>query len=301
MRQEFYSNGKLLISGEYAILDGAQGWAIPTKYGQYLRILPQQTGLLSWASIDETGAIWFEATYRLTSLNLLTSSDNTIAEALQKVLREALRLNPSFLKNVDGVQAKAELSFPRDWGLGSSSTLINNIANWSGVDPYNLLKTTFGGSGYDIACAQHPKPILFQLVNGTPNVKKLPREIPFKDSLYFVYLNQKQNSRDAIAAYRNRTIDAKFTDQITQITKRMVTSQSIDDFQWLMQWHEQVLSDVLGIETIQSKLFPDYSGAVKSLGAWGGDFVLATGDATKMVYFKEKGYNVIIPFSQMIL
>ena len=32
----YYSNGKLLITGEYVVLDGATALAIPTKYGQSL-------------------------------------------------------------------------------------------------------------------------------------------------------------------------------------------------------------------------------------------------------------------------
>lgn len=34
----FYSNGKLLLSGEYAVLDGALSLAVPTKYGQLLSV-----------------------------------------------------------------------------------------------------------------------------------------------------------------------------------------------------------------------------------------------------------------------
>ncbi len=301
MKQEFYSNGKLLLSGEYAILDGAQGWAIPTKYGQYLRIVSQETEILSWISIDEKGAVWFEGTYSLASLDLLSHSDTTIATALQTVLKAAQRLNPSFLTEAGGLSVETGLSFPRDWGLGSSSTLINNIALWSEVDPYLLLKATFGGSGYDIACAQHPTPILFQLENGIPRVQALPAEIPFKEALYFVYLNQKQNSREAIAAYRQLTFNAGLIEQITQITQEMVAATRIDQFELLMQRHEHTLSHAMGIETVQSKLFSDYSGTVKSLGAWGGDFVLVTGTVDSQMYFKEKGYDVIIPFYQMIL
>ena len=43
------------------------------------------------------------------------------------------------------------------------------------------------------------------------------------------------------------------------------------------------------------------SGTIKSLGAWGGDFVLATGDEEAQKYFKRKGYKTIIPFQDMIL
>ncbi len=301
MNQEFYSNGKLLLSGEYAVLDGAQGWAIPSKYGQYLRIVPQNAETLSWTSIDDRGTTWFEATYHFTSLDLLTTSDHAIAEALQTVLKATQRLNPSFLRTTKGIAAETELTFPRDWGLGSSSTLINNIANWGGVDPYDLLKATFGGSGYDIACAKHHTPILFQLTNGIPHIRELPMEIPFKEELYFVYLNQKQNSREAIAAYRQLTIDTTLIEQITNITQEMVVAADIHQFALLMQRHEQILSNAMGIETVQSKLFSDYSGTVKSLGAWGGDFVLATGTTDSALYFKEKGYDTVIPFSQMIL
>jgi hypothetical protein len=40
---------------------------------------------------------------------------------------------------------------------------------------------------------------------------------------------------------------------------------------------------------------------IKSLGAWGGDFVLATGDDKTISYFKSKGYNTVIPYSKMAL
>ena len=36
--QSYYSNGKLLITGEYAVLDGALSLALPTKFGQELNV-----------------------------------------------------------------------------------------------------------------------------------------------------------------------------------------------------------------------------------------------------------------------
>jgi hypothetical protein len=53
--------------------------------------------------------------------------------------------------------------------LGTSSTLINNIAQWFGIDAYELLWKSFGGSGYDIASAQHNKPIVYQLQRANPH------------------------------------------------------------------------------------------------------------------------------------
>ncbi len=57
MKQEFYSNGKLLLSGEYAVLDGALAWAIPTTFGQYLRISINTSAEISWKSLDENGKV----------------------------------------------------------------------------------------------------------------------------------------------------------------------------------------------------------------------------------------------------
>ena len=36
----FYSHGKLLLTGEYVVLDGAKALAIPTNKGQYLTVKP---------------------------------------------------------------------------------------------------------------------------------------------------------------------------------------------------------------------------------------------------------------------
>ena len=49
--QRFYSNGKLLLSGEYLILDGATGLALPTKTGQEMLVSTfNSEGILFWES-----------------------------------------------------------------------------------------------------------------------------------------------------------------------------------------------------------------------------------------------------------
>jgi hypothetical protein len=52
--------------------------------------------------------------------------------------------------------------------------------------------------------------------------------------------------------------------------------------------------------TVQQRFFSDFKGQTKSLGAWGGDFILATGDETTIDYFKLKGYHTVIPYTSMI-
>ncbi len=51
-------------------------------------------------------------------------------------------------------------------------------------------------------------------------------------------------------------------------------------------------------------MFSDYWGEVKSLGAWGGDFVLVTSkkpiEETRE-YFLNKGNDVFIPYAELII
>lgn len=302
MEQRFYSNGKLLLTGEYAILDGATGLAVPSQYGQSLNVMATSSEILDWKSFDADQKMWFHVQLTVPKLEVISSSDVDTSDRLKQILQTAAEMNQGFLKGDSGWHVESHLTFPRNWGLGTSSTLINNIAQWAGIDPYKLLKKTFGGSGYDIACAQNGKPLLYRLQDGDPSIEIVDFEPPFKDSLFFVYLNEKRNSREAIANYRTLQFDAQtLQTSISHITERVLLSSKLSEFEMLMNEHEQLLSEVLGVPTVKSKLFPDYPGTIKSLGAWGGDFILATGKAKEMDYFKKKGYAVQIPFSKMVL
>ena len=302
MQKEYYSNGKLLLSGEYAILDGAVGLAIPTKYGQSLKVSPNPSKTLQWTSLDENNEIWFKGEFDLEHLTPISTSDQEASKTLSGLLLEARSQNPDFLLDQQGVQVETKLDFPRAWGLGTSSTLINNLAQWAQVDAYQLLWNAFGGSGYDIACAQNDTPITYQLKDGTPHVAQVKFHPSFKNSLYFIYLNQKQSSKQAIANYRGQKFDkAGLIHQVSSITQQMISASSLGEFEKLMEKHERLLSKTLGIPTVKSQRFPDYPGAIKSLGAWGGDFILATGNEETLDYFNDKGFKTQIPFPEMLL
>jgi len=302
MSQDFYSNGKLLLSGEYAILDGAEGWAIPTKFGQSLKVVSDTSGELTWKSMDADGSIWFEGSYRVQNFEELFATDAELSLSLIDILVQTRKLNPKFLELSEGCEVETELTFPRNWGLGTSSTLINNMAQWAKVNPYHLLSKTFGGSGYDIACAQHDHPIIFKIENNDPIIRPAKVALPFSDQLYFVYLNQKKNSREAISAYRERTIDkVALTNTITDLTSALVKASTLSEFESLLDLHEKTLSHALNVPTIKEQLFPDYTGSIKSLGGWGGDFIVVTGRENTLDYFKQKGYQTIVPFSEMIV
>ncbi len=302
MESEFYSNGKLLITGEYAVLDGAKSLAIPTKYGQSLTVIDTETKTISWTSLDDKDRVWFEAIYDLESMTEISYSNSEISKTLLKTLIEAQKLNPDFLTNSLGYTIESKLTFPKDWGLGSSSTLINNIAQWANINPYQLLESTFGGSGYDIACAQHNKPITYQLKNRKPSIKEVNFNPDFKDQLFFIHLNKKQNSREGISQYRQLNFNTEeLVNNIGDLTSKMISCHDLVIFETLMDQHETILSKTLKTPTVKKSLFDNYTGAIKSLGAWGGDFILVTGDKASMAYFKQKGYSTIIPYSEMIL
>lgn len=294
----YRSNGKLLITGEYAVLDGALSLALPTQKGQTLCVIPKENGF-SWKSFDLNGQIWYEMDEKSTKFGDLSGK---ITETLIKILDIATELNPDFAKKLKNCSVETHLEFERDWGLGSSSTLINNIAQWAEVNPFELLFKSFGGSGYDIACAKNDTPILYQLENEKPKTYPLRFNFPYKNQIYFVHLNQKQNSKEGILLYKTISKSKKnLIATITEITENIIRTNSLSDFCTLIDQHEQVISDFLKLPKVKDLYFSDFQGSIKSLGAWGGDFVLAIsnkGNAEN--YFKEKGFPTVIPYQEMI-
>ncbi|GGD53745.1 GYDIA family GHMP kinase [Muriicola marianensis] len=304
MSATYRSHGKLLLTGEYAVLDGAEALGLPARFGQTLDISEGNTPGLLWKSLDHEGKTWFETEFHPGQLDPKEkdpSGDDT-RDILQGLLREAVRLNPDFNADLKGIRAVAQLEFPRIWGLGSSSTLINNIAQWAGVDPYILLWNAFGGSGYDIACARATGPLIYKVQDRVPVSEPVPFNPPFHNRLYFVHLNRKQSSREAIAMYRKNVRDHKdFLEEISGISREMATCTNWESFTALIEKHETLLAGILEMERIQDQIFPDFDGIVKSLGAWGGDFVLAGGEGDIPSYFKAKGYKTVLSYRDMVL
>ncbi|TAF73135.1 MAG: GHMP kinase [Flavobacterium sp.] len=304
MRQTFYSNGKLLLTGEYLVLDGAKALALPTKMGQNLQVVTHDKPTISWKSFDADGTIWFEDELELEAIiNYKEASESSVKNTLLTILHYAHLLQPNFFQETVGYQIETVLTFPKKWGLGTSSTLINNVAQWLQIDAFELLNNSFGGSGYDIACAQYDTPIFYQLENQIPNVTPVDFQPQFASNLYFVYLNQKKNSRSAIEAYfnkKNEKLEENIT-SISRLTNAVANAETVNSFANALQLHENELSAILELLTVQEALFSDFDGVVKSLGAWGGDFVLAISLEDPTTYFSSKGYSTVIPYKEMIL
>ena len=304
MKKKFYSNGKLLITGEYLVLDGAKAFALPTKKGQNLIIEDGNNNEIIWKSYDADGSIWFEDTLLFASISSgITDENESVKATLITILHEAYKLNPDFISNSNGYNITTELGFPKSWGLGTSSTLINNIAQWLQIDAFTLLKNSFGGSGYDIACAQNDNPIVYHLDQGVPSIEQVTFNPPFINHLYFVYLNKKQSSKNAIAAYEMNKKNSlgKTISNNNDLTAQILEATTIQSFATALQKHEIAMSILLETATIKESLFPDFDGIIKSLGAWGGDFVMALSENHPAEYFATKGYETIVAYEDMIL
>ena len=304
LKKTYYSNGKLLVTGEYVVLDGAMALALPTQFGQNLIVEPGKLKEINWKSFDADGTTWFEENFSFDTILHENKDfiDNPIHRRLVEILHEAFQMNPDFLLAGYGYQITTQLSFPKNWGLGTSSTLINNLSQWLKIDAFELLQRSFGGSGYDIACAKKDTPIVYQLLHNEPHYRPVDFYPPFHQHLYFVYLNRKQNSQSAIANYINKQNEiGKTIEKINTITKNSIATSDLKSFAYEMEKHETILSDLLEMNTIKEAFFDDFNGVVKSLGAWGGDFVLAITKEDPTGYFKERGFETVIPYEKMIL
>lgn len=300
-----YARGKLLLTGEYVVLDGALALALPVRYGQELRYsISGQGGKLHWESRDENDEQWFWADFSLPGLELLENNDAGVAKTLREILLACRRQNPEFLNQETGCEVKTQTDFPREWGLGSSSTLIAALARWAAVDPYRVLFETLGGSGYDIACAFAGGPLLYRLQEQRPEVTAVDFKPPFAEQLFFVYLGKKQNSREGIRRYRERAQgNSDLIEKISMLTRKCLESKTVADFSAILLEHELLLSAALELPRAQDLYFPDFPGVIKSLGAWGGDFVLAASvqePADTRAYFLKKGFSTCIGFREMV-
>ena len=305
---KFFSHGKLLITGEYVVLDQALSLAIPTKKGQHMLIkeFAEEPRTLFWKSLGDDGNSWFEQKFLIQKKTKFNNNSvicdpnaqnkNEVAEMLVRILNKAISLNVDFLAD-KSYQVETRLEFDRSWGLGSSSTLICNIAKWAEVDAFELSKASFGGSGFDIAVGMMGGDILYRSPLLWEGYVYNP---PFKERLFFVHLNKKQNSREGISTYKTKNVSSKILGAISSITEKIITCSDFNEFQKLLNEHEQIIADLIEKEPIKQVLFSDYPFAIKSLGAWGGDFILACGDGQTPKYFKSKGFSTVISYQDLI-
>ncbi len=304
-KKYWHSNGKLLISGEYLVLKGATAMAIPINKGQSLEVIESPgKGEIFWYASHKNGK-WFEVKLNINELS--KNNENSIPELkkLQHILISCLELNPHFLDASKDYSIKTNLEFLPEHGFGSSSTLINNLSKWGNFNPYDLLKKTFGGSGYDIACANTNNPILFKLENNNKLITEVDFNPAFNNGLYFVYLGKKQKSSESINYFnRNADFSESEINRISEISIALSKTDSIENFNELIHEHEQIMSKILKMPTVKSLFFNDLPGSAKSLGAWGGDFAMIGCKLNKTEikeYLNSKGLTTFYTFKELLV
>jgi len=301
--RHWYAHGKLLITGEYAVLHGATAFACPALKGQRMTVAyPGGEPVLYWLS-REQGKTWFEASFTLPHLDPLDASDPNLSLRLHDMLLTIREMRPGFMQDGQQVHVTTDLDFPRLWGLGTSSTLITLLAGWAGVDPYLLLDRTFGGSGYDIACATARSPILYSRNGPVAQIRPVNFHPPFLDALYLAFSGNKQDSGKETREYLNRqTSSNTLIAEITEISEALWQCDDLHAFQALLERHDQCVAALVNKEPV-IRQFPDFKGYVKSLGAWGGDFLLflfMDGKGELENYLAARGIGPVYHFTDLL-
>lgn len=301
---QFFAHGKLLLTGEYLVMVGAKALALPLRFGQTLTVYKTASkGILMWNAL-QYNKVWFSCTFQLSDLSVLETTDIHVSNRLQTILIAAKKLNASFLNTSQGYKITTNLNFNREWGMGTSSTLLANIAQWAEVNVYTLHWSVSDGSAYDIACSRETSPLIYTVEDKKPFVKTLSFNPPFKDNIYFVYLGRKQDTANSIRQFDcDKEKFVKEISRISDITELFVNANSIQQAELLIEEHEKILSCILCDPPVKETLFSDFPGAIKSLGAWGGDFVMALSRIPKpqvYSYFRKKGMVTVFTYAEML-
>lgn len=299
MKHHLFSPGKLLITSEYFVLDGALALAVPTRLGQdfFWEETDDAQQVIIWEALHQNKP-WLSAKIDYKNWVVLESNLPENAHFILKVLQNVQKFSATKFQSNISYQIKTNLQFPGNFGLGSSSTLMNNLADFAEIDAFLLNETSLGGSGYDIAVAKEKSAILYQ--NNPRKIQKIDFNPPFLEDLILVHLNQKQDSREGINAFRAQEKNISLSESFTAITEQVLRCETLEEFSQLMYLHESTLSQFLGVEPVKEKLFKDAPVFVKSLGAWGGDFVLSAKFGDYKNYFLEKGFAQIFDYKDLV-
>lgn len=293
---KFYASGKLLLFGEYLVLRGAECLAIPLKHGQSLEVETREDQQINWTSQSDS-ATWFSGRFS-NELEIIESTDNKKAAVILELLVHLKSEDSSLFQT--GLNFKTKTDFPTEWGFGTSSTLVDLLSQWSGVDPFSLLENSFGGSGYDVACAAAETPILYKRLNNVIVPVRLSPAVISK--ILFVYSGKKQETRSEVKRFETLHLPDAAIEKKNKIVEHAAKATDIETFENCMNESENQLSEILQLPTLKSEKFSDYPFAIKSLGAWGGDFFMATyrDEAVARKYFRENDFPVQFTYKELI-
>jgi len=282
------ANGKFLLSAEYVVLDGASALAIPLKWGQTLFIEPYQGDFCLIESREANQQVWFKATFHPATGLVMESNLHDVALKLEQLLSA---IPPAIKRqNLKSKKLIFRADFNRNWGLGSSSTLVSLLSQYLEQNPYSLLRQSFGGSGYDIACATALQPILYRLDQPDfPSVQPFSLAPELLKQMHFFYLGRKAQSSQAIQQYRSLSLALRqhAAAEISELSLHMQSVQTLSEWTLALNRHNTILQNLLQ-QPNPCQAFSGAPGAMKPMGAWGGDFMLALGPAQQWQDFAHQ-------------
>ncbi len=305
--KRYYAHGKLLISGEYLVLSGAEALAVPLKKGQWLEaeaVNGEEKACLKWRAriLDKE---WFTATFSLPGMEIVQTSDRDVAGRLATIFSRIGEIRSELFTEGKSYSFSTDSTFDHSWGMGSSSALIANLARWAGIGPFDLFHLLYKGSGYDVAAALAEGPILFSTVNGKERIIPVKFKPSFHKHIGFVYRGRKQDTAQSLDEFRKLMEPTRQqVEKMNYFTRELLYASHLEHFMQIMSAHETFISDLLGRKTVKEELFSDFNGAIKSLGAWGGDMMMAASEMPAgyiQSYFQTKGIQTVFDFHELIL
>ena len=304
-QHNYSSNGNLIISGEYFVLAGAKALVVPLRYGQQMNVrwYEDTDNLIRW-NVYELGRSWFNAIFTCENLEIKRSSDIKTAIRLQQIFRVISKMKHGSFTGNRSYHFSCNIQFGVDWGWGSSSSLLCNLARWAGIDPYELNSLVSPGSGYDIAASGSPSPVFYQIRENTSLTIPVNFAPAFRNHIHFIYSGRKQNTATSIKTNLESIVkNQQEIPVISGLTDKIAREENIHEFLRLIAEHETIISKIVNLPRIKELYFNDFEGEVKSLGAWGGDFFMAVSelDETRVKhYFMKKGLVPVFSFDEIV-
>lgn len=160
----------------------------------------------------------------------------------------------------------------------------------------------FHGSGFDIACATAGGPIFY--TRNQP-IQKLSLNYPFADQLFLIYSGKKKGTANEVRSFlKEKMISETEIAEMSALSEEFAACGNQEDFNRLIEIHELMIGKLIGQTPVKEQSFPDFEGAIKSLGAWGGDFWLVSTQQSfseMKSYFENKGLTTVFIWNDLIL
>ncbi|MFA5328913.1 MAG: GYDIA family GHMP kinase [Prolixibacteraceae bacterium] len=297
----YCANGKILLTGEYLVLHGAKAIALPLQVGQKLTVSeePNSNSIL-WKA-NYLGETWFECRLNPKDMSVFSASHPEKGQTISEIFQTIKMLDPDFQLKA-GTNLETSLNANPEWGFGSSSTLISLLSQWAKVNPFRLNELVFKGSGFDIACATADGPVFY--MKNKP-VQPATLDYPFTNQLFFLYSGRKKATAKEVKSFlKEQKVTQKLIEEASGLSDEFTNCTNQLEFNRLIRQHEQLIGKLIGKTPVKPEYFADFSGEIKSLGAWGGDFYLVSSEIPFQEiknYFENKGLSILFHWDDLIL